>query len=221
MNLPYCLALSFALTVPIAPILAQGRLDRPIFFQDGQELLDREIQRLQQMQQQQPSPTNVEHPSQLLTINDGNLRWDKYLFRDAGFSVWMPQGVQSQETIPLETSLGQIPFKVFSTQPQNYRFVAAYSEPLKADILENKSALLTAVRDGIFARTKFEVIGDRPVSNQGYTGRELTVGDSKEILAFQIYAIGQRVYVLAAGEKQVQTLSETAISFFNSFRLLQ
>jgi hypothetical protein len=80
---------------------------------------------------------------------------------------------------------------------------------------------VTAVRDGIFARTKFELIGDRTVSQQGYTGRELTVCDGSEILAFQIYAIGQRVYVLAAGQKQVQTLSEAAINFFNSFRLLQ
>lgn len=203
------------------PVLAQGRFDRPIFFQDGQELLDREIQRLQQIQQQQPSPTNIEHPSQLLTIKEGNLSWDKYLFRNANFSVWMPQGVQSQETITLETSLGQIAFEAFSTQPQNYRFVAAYSELLKADLLEDKAAILTAVRDGIIARTKFEVIGDRSVSQQGYTGRELTMRDGSEILAFQIYAIGQRVYVLAAGEKQAQTLSESAINFFSSFRLLQ
>jgi tRNA G37 N-methylase TrmD len=52
-------------------------------------------------------------------------------------------------------------------------------------------------------------------------GRFEGIRDGNEILTFQIYAIGQRVYILAAGEKQAQTLSEAAINFFNSFRLLQ
>jgi hypothetical protein len=46
-------------------ILAQARIDRPPFFEDGQEFLDREIQRLEQQQQASP---DEQKPSSPLTI---------------------------------------------------------------------------------------------------------------------------------------------------------
>lgn len=68
-----------SLTVAV-PTLAQGRFDRPIFFQEGQEMMEREIQRLQQQQQQPEQPSAIEHRTQLLTVDDGKPRWQKYLF---------------------------------------------------------------------------------------------------------------------------------------------
>jgi len=46
-------------------LFAQARIDRPPFFEDGQEFLDREIQRLEQQQQASP---NEQKPSNPLTI---------------------------------------------------------------------------------------------------------------------------------------------------------
>ena len=204
----------------ISPTLAQGRLDRPTFFRDGQEMMEREIQRLQQVQQQQPPPTTLEHPSQLLTVDEGTLRWQKYLFRDGGFSVWMPQGTQSEETVVLETDFGQLPFEVFSTNSQGFRFVAAYSEKIDAEPSPNPEAILSAVRDGIVAETKLTLLRDRSLTWEQYTGKELTMRDEDEIIAFRLYLINQRVYVLAAGQKNVRVLSEEVVSFFDSFRLL-
>lgn len=205
------------------PVLAQGRLDRPTFFQDGQRLMDQEIQRLQQQQtQQQQDAGAIEHPSQLLTIDEGQLRWQKYIFQAGGFSVWMPQGiVQSQESVTLDLPEGKLAFEVFSTQPKSYRFVAAYSDPLTPDQLVNPSTLLASVREGIITRTNFTPISDRSLTGEQYPGLELIMKDGSEIIGFRLYLIEQRVYVLAAGQKNTDTLSTDANSFFESFRLLK
>ncbi|HAC65941.1 MAG TPA: hypothetical protein DCF68_21015 [Cyanothece sp. UBA12306] len=206
--------------LPIGSVFAQGRLDRPEFFRDGQMQMEREIQRLQQQSQQQPT-TGVEHPSQLLTIDQGKLRWQKYLFQDGGFSVWMPEGIKSQETIVLNLAGNKLPFEVFATQPQNYRFVSAYSVTLKPDQLANSTQLLSLVRDGIVTETNFTLVSDKPTTWQGYSGLELTMTDQDELIGFRVYVINDRVYVLAAGQKNISSLSEEIASFFDSFRLLE
>lgn len=204
------------------PVLAQGRLDRPTFFRDGQQLMDQEIQRLQQQQtQQQQDAGLIEHPSQLLTIDEGQLHWQKYIFTEGDFSVWMPQAiVQSQENVTLDLPTGKLAFEVFSTQPKSYRFVAAYSDPLTPEQLANPSTLLASVREGIIAKTNFTPQSDRSLTGEQYPGLELTMKNNAEIIGFRVYLIGQRVYVLAAGQKNTDTLSADATSFFDSFRLL-
>jgi len=207
----------------ITPALAQFQSDRPSFFRDGYDLMNREIQNLQQ--QQKNSTTTPEHPQQdqLLTIQQGPLQWQKYLFRDGGFSIWMPSGIQSSENVVLETGMGEIAFEVFATHPQDSRFVAAYSENLEPDKLTNTEELLAAIRDGIITKTKYELTQENPVNFEEYSGTELTMKDESagEIITFRVYLIGDRVHVLAVSQKNVDGVSEDVVNFFNSFRLLQ
>lgn len=215
------LILSCFLSISISKVVAQGRLDRPTFFRDGQLQMEQEIQRLQQQQQnqeQQPS-TELEHPSQLLTIDQGQLRWQKYLFKDGGFSVWMPEGIKSQETITLNLGSDNLSFEVLATQPPNYRFVCAYSDPLSPSQLTDSAKLLSLIRDGIVAQTKFTLINDRPTSWKQYPGLELTMTAQDELISFRIYLINNLVYILAAGQQNKDSLSPEIVSFFDSFRL--
>lgn len=201
------------------PALAQ--IDRPSFFRDGQKLIEQEVQRLQLQQQQQTPSENLEHPSQLLTVNEGSLRWQKFIFRDGGFSVWMPEGISSKETVILETVIGQLNFEVFTSNPPSWRFVAAYAQELTQEQLQDPQALLTAVRDGIIQKTAFKLTGDRNIPDNQYPGKELSMQDGDESITFRVYLIGGRVYVLAAGQKNAQGISSEVVSFFDSFRLLK
>ena len=203
------------------PAIAQ--IDRPSFFRDGQQLMEQEIQRMQrQQEQQQSSPQEtLEHPSELLTINERSLNWQKFIFRDGGFSVWMPEGVRSEETVVLDTIAGKLPFEVFTSNLPSWRFVAAYSEDLKLSKLADSQAILVSVRDGIVQETKFKLTGDRDISWNNYSGKELTMQDGTETIAFRVYLIGKKVYVLAAGQKNAAGLSEDAVSFFDSLRMLK
>ena len=204
---------------PFTPAgLAQGRLNQPSFFQDGQVLMQQEINRLQQQQQQIQQTQDVEHPSQLLTIDTGVLRWQKSIFRSAGFSVWMPEGIQSQEIVTLTTPLGAIMFDVFATHPANSRFIAAYSEQ-SFPTTDNQS-LLKTIRDGIINKTQFQVIQENAIAVQGNQGIQFTLNGNNELITFQVMVINQKVYVLAAGQNNVESVSQDVTNFFNSFRLL-
>ncbi|MEA5509666.1 hypothetical protein VB715_07805 [Crocosphaera sp. UHCC 0190] len=204
---------------PISQVLAQGRFDRPTFFRDGQLLMEQEIQRLQQ--QPETPATEIEHPAQILTIDSGQLQWQKFLFRDGNFSVWMPQGIQSLETIILDLGKSNLSFEVFATQPKPYRFVAAYSEDLSSSQLANPTQLLLAVREGIVKQTNFILLTDKDITWQQYLGQELTMKHEDELISFRVYLINQKIYVLAAGQNNnVEQISTNILSFFDSFRLL-
>ncbi|MDJ0732003.1 MAG: hypothetical protein QNJ33_18660 [Crocosphaera sp.] len=202
---------------PLGQILAQGGFDRPSFFRDGQRLMDQEIQRLQQ----QSNPNNIEHPSQLLTIDTEQLRWQKLVFQDGNFSVWIPQGVQSSETVIISLGESNLSFEVLASHPQNYRFVAAYSNSLNPNQIANSEQLLEQVKEGIIKETNFTLLTDENVTWQQYKGKKLTMKDEDELISFRVYIINNRVYVLAAGQNyNNQNMSENIVSFFNSFRLL-
>ncbi|WP_009543642.1 hypothetical protein [Crocosphaera subtropica] len=202
---------------PLGQILGQGRLDRPTFFRDGQRLMDQEIQRLQQ----QSESNTIEHPSQLLTIDTGQLRWQKFIFQEGDFSVWIPQGIQSSENVVLDLGNNNLSFEVLATHPKNYRFVAAYSHRLNPNQITNKEQLLDQVKQGIINKTNFTLITDKNVSFENYIGKELMMENEDELISFRVYLINDRIYVLAAANKnQTDTISETIISFFDSFRIL-
>ena len=199
-------------------ILAQGRGDRPTFFRDGQQRMEQEIQRLQQ---QQVPLTDIEHPSQLLTIETGQFRWQKFLFRDSNFSVWMPQGIQSLETVTLEVDSSQLPFEVYATQTPGYRFVTAYSESLTPSQLSNSSQLLSEVKTAIIQKTNFTLLTDKEIVWEESVGQEFTLNKEDELISFRVYLINQRLYILGAEQNDTaETTSDIVISFFDSFRLL-
>ncbi|MDJ0600222.1 MAG: hypothetical protein QNJ37_15450 [Crocosphaera sp.] len=202
---------------PFGQILGQGRLDRPTFFRDGQRLMDQEIQRLQQ----QFDPSNIEHPSQLLTIDTGQFRWQKFVFQDGNFSIWIPQGLQSSETVTINLGESNLSFEVLASHPQNYRFVAAYSNRLTSTQITNSEQLLNEVTKGIIKETNFTLLTDENITWEQYKGKKLTMQNEDELISFRVYLINDKVYVLAAGQNyNNQDISENIVSFFDSFRLL-
>jgi hypothetical protein len=64
--------------------------NRPTFFEEGYRQMEQEIQQLEQR------PTQPQQG--LLTIETDELRWQQFLSRDGGFSVWIPAGISTTET---------------------------------------------------------------------------------------------------------------------------
>jgi hypothetical protein len=194
-------------------------LNRPDFFQQGFDKMQREINQLQQS----PQPQD---PSQLLTIKEDTLKWQKFIFQTVNFSVWMPQGPQSQEALSLETTLGKISFDVLATHPQPWRFVAAFSEDLGSlTTTQNPEAILASVLQGITGKTQFNLTDDQPVNFRSFSGRRWTLESEQESIQFQAYLIKQRLYVLAVHYPKSMVTSGSPVpaivdAFFNSFTLL-
>jgi hypothetical protein len=207
----------FATPIAITPAFAQRDLDRPSFFRDGQQMIEQEIQRLERQNSSEPS----NRPSSPLTIDSRELQWQKFIFRDGGFSLWMPEGMQSEETVMLDTNAGEIAFKVFATHPKPYRFLAAYSNSLDPDRVQNPETLLNSIRDGIIAETNFKLKSDRAITWQQYSGKQLNLQGEDETITYKVYLIEQRIYLLAVGQKNTEEISSEAVNFFDSFRLLE
>ncbi|PZV17413.1 MAG: hypothetical protein DCF20_06155 [Pseudanabaena sp.] len=189
--------------------LAQRLFNQPPgFFDEGQQLMDREIQRLQAPQ-----------ASPLLTVQ--TTQWQPIISKTGGFSIWMPPGVISNETKSLETAVGKLNYQVVASQDGASRFLVAHTDDLPSSQLKNPTSLFGAVRTAILARTGLSKSSDRPISLGSYTGRELMMQNQQETFVFKIYLVERRLYVLAAKQKGVNSLSENATTFFKSFQLLQ
>lgn len=220
LSLFYLVGLSYTTLGFTNPCLAQFRPDRPTFFEDGQKYMEQEIRRLEL--QQKPinqTPTNIEHPSQLLTIDDGELKWQKYLFRDANFSVWMPQGTHMNESINVETKSGQIDFEVFATQPKSSRFIAAYSEDQNLTELGDEKQILSFIKQNILDRTNFKLQQEKNITFESNQGISLEMKNDQETIYFQIYVIDEKAYILGVSD-ETNSYQKEITSFFNSFRLL-
>ena len=195
----------------VAPTLAQFGRDRPDFFEQGQDQLDREIQRLQ-----------TGRPGDgLLTIQGEQVRWQQLILKQGGFTVWMPAEAIVEATETLIATGGTIEFKVFSTHPQSARFLVAYAPRPDFTATVESEQLLDQMRDGIVKKTNFTLERDRTIALWGYPGRELSLTGKDEAIAIRLYVTDQRLYVLGVGQTDPEKLQDAAIAFFNSFRLLR
>ncbi len=179
----------------------------PSFFDEGQKILDREIQRMQ------APPSNPQ-----LTVETKH--WQPIISKAGKFSIWMPPGIISDETKTLETSVGSLNYQVIASQNKSSRFLVARTDDLQASQLKNPASLFDAVRNAILAKTGLPLTSDRPISLGNYEGRELITQNQTDAFAFKIYLVERRLYVLAAKQKGVDVPSENAVNFFKSFQLL-
>lgn len=191
-------------------------LNRPDFFRQGYDQMQDLIDQLQQ------APTSST-PSTLLTVNGKVFQWQQLVVQTAGFSVWIPQGPQSQENVILDTSSGKISFDVLATHPQTWRFVTAYSAPLDPRLVQNPEALFLAIRQGVSEKTQFQLTEDSAVNFQSYPGRRWRMENSQEMIDYRIYLIQQRLYLLAVRQPKSGANTNPTImtSFFGSFALLK
>ena len=207
------------LLIYLSPAQAQV-LNRPDFFRQGFDRMQQEVNNLQQSSQK-------ENPSQLLTVQEGSLQWQKFVFQQANFSVWMPEGIQSQESLTLDTSLGIIAFQLLATHPSPWRFVSAYSDALEPSLLnKNLDEFFLSIRQAIIAKTQFELAEDKAVVFQTYGGRQWTMKNDQETMQFRVYLINQRIYVLAVRYPNSMANSSPQSSkvvdaFFDSFDIFK
>lgn len=198
----------------LSPMRAQSR-DRPTFFREGEEFMDREIRRLENL-----NPNSVEHPSQLLSVEQNELRWHKYFFREGNFSIWMPQGNHSLEKITLDLGIGEANFEVWATHPPDSRFIAAYSDMLSPEILSQPEEAINLLAEAILERNSLNLISSEEIDFQEYPGKEFHVASESEIITFRIYLVKERFVVTAASQENTTEVSETVNDFLNSFRIL-
>ncbi|MEM9450993.1 MAG: hypothetical protein AAGA75_21005 [Cyanobacteria bacterium P01_E01_bin.6] len=207
----FLLALVFAFGFG-SSVHAQFRIDRPDFFERGQEQFELEIDRIEQ---QRPDSLPI------LDVSIDFPLWSAVVLREGGGVVWMPQGILSQETQTVESVDGNIDFDVISTTSALGRFVVAFSGAEDFFATAEPGDLLDRVRRRIMGdQTGFGVVSDRPITIENYPGQELVLQNEDEVITYRILLVENRLYVLAVNQSADSEHRELITTFFDSFQLL-
>ena len=207
-NYPVALFVFLSLWGFSCPAFAQIQPNRPTFFEDGYRQLNREVQRLENTAPSEP----------VLTVDTGELRWQRMISRRGGFSLWMPAGIYTDEVRSVSILDENLEFEVVSTNQPNSRFVVAYSGVLPAAFLDNSGEVFEQILDRVVADTNFRVTGDPSPVGAENSVYSAILTDETERIYLQMYLINNRVYVLGVNEKTASDLSQAGQYFFESFQ---
>ncbi len=189
--------------------IAQYRTDRPTFYQDGQQQLEREINRL-----------NQKKPDNLLTIDSEPIHWQEFKFKPGNFAVLIPNTLIDQQDT-LSTTEGTLDLKEFSTQTNSLRLVVAYSDYLSTANLSNSEVVLANVRDRLVDKLGVKLVRDSSITLGDYPGKELKLQSSTEQIIFRLFLVKQRLYIVGVTQKNNVDSSKDMAKFLASFRLIK
>ncbi|MDY7007031.1 MAG: hypothetical protein SWX82_24670 [Cyanobacteriota bacterium] len=183
--------------------------NRPDFFEKGRLQIEQEMKKLE-----------IQKPQSVLTIEFGQIEWQKFIFKEGNFTIWMPTGGMTAETEIIETDNGNINFKVFASHPKSARFVVAYSGFLNSNQLAQKQDILVKVKNKIIDVKDFELSRDNSYKSSGFSVREFVLTNDVETITFRFYLAGKRLYMIGASEIETESEIPGAVEkFLDSFQL--
>ncbi len=202
-------AIGLTIFSAITPAIAQFRPGDPGFFEDGEESIEREIERLNR-------PSNEDAP--LLIVDDPNSQWMKITSTAGQFTVSMPGMPSPQPPEVLTTRTINLTLNGIAFQDEMSWFSVAYTDYPDSVSLDDPQALLEPVKAAIAARFPQAQLSQRSIQKGAYPGWNIRVGSNQGSIAFEIYLVDRRVYilgVLSPGERSEDTLAQ----FFESFQV--
>ena len=160
-------------------------------------------------------PVHADSPTQLAQST-----WQVFSPSAGGFSVSMP-GEPTERLV-------QESLHMFSVEYDGRIYAVGYvdldSETLNAALRNNPERFWNGVRQGLLHDGQADLVGDRPISLDGYTGREIEYEDANGLMGkVRIYVVNQRIYqvmaVEASNDSEIED-SEEAEAFLESFQVL-
>lgn len=159
-------------------------------------------------------------PDDAIPVSERSRSWQFIIFREGGFSFWMPPGVLSDERVVLETSLGEVRFRTLASNAEDRRHVVAYADSLTDQQVKSPKILLEAIREKVAPADEFRLTGDREVTLDSHPGRELSFEDGDEAIVMRLYLVGRRVYGLGIRYPKASPQPREARAFLNAIQLL-
>lgn len=191
--------LGVAIVLGIAiPARAQV-FERPDFFEQGREQFEREIYRI-----------NHPDPDPALEVTQQNEDWQEFVSDRGQFAVMLP-GEPREDTAEIDIDAGHLVLNSYSVGD---RFVAAYSD---APDNATPEVILDQLRDRLIAEIGGELLETNVTESENCPSRSFTVDNSEEIIDFNLYWIGDRLYVLGASYEDANNRPPDVLRFFNSF----
>lgn len=159
-------------------------------------------------------------PSGVPPVRSQSQGWQFVIFKEGGFSFWVPPGILSDEIVTLKTTVGEVKFRTLTTHSEDRRYVAAYASTLSEQQVQSPEQLLNAIRDRVAPADKFKLTGDRVIKLDKYPGRELSFSSKESSITFRVYIVGKRAYVLGVIYPNANPQPRSTRAFLNAFELL-
>ncbi|MFP4414548.1 hypothetical protein [Coleofasciculus sp.] len=210
---------------PPQPLPPHGIYEHPDFFEEGEEKLERSIDRLRERRDEDESEEDVltieeqaywenrDHPDSLLTLRDPETGWIRVVSTQGEFAVSLPKKPTDVTAVPANQAT-DLDLEAYRVNQAPQRFVIAYSEETT---LADPEAKLRQVRDQILAETDAQLRRDRRISLDGYPGRSFQLRTPNQLMTYKLYWVDDRLYVLRASQQQPEETYYQAAQFFNSF----
>lgn len=160
-------------------------------------------------------------PSGIIPIREQSNSWQFIIFKEGGVSFWMPPGILTQETVALETTLGEISFRTLASNTENQRYLAAYAQGLTEQQIKDGDALIQAIRDKVTPENEFKLKEQRAISLDKYPGQELVFENQDEMITFRVYLAGNRIYALGVRYPKSSPQTRVTRAFLNALELLK
>lgn len=210
---------------PPQPLPPHGIYEHPDFFEEGEEKLERRIDRLRERRDEDESEEDVltieeqaywqnrDHPDSLLTLRDPETGWTRVVSTQGEFAVSLPKKPTDVTGVPANQATN-LDLEAYRLNQPPQRFVIAYSEETA---LAEPEATLRQIRDQILAETDAQLKRDRPISLEGYPGRSFQLRTPNQVMTYRLYWADNRLYVLRASQQHSGETDYQSAQFFNSF----
>lgn len=171
----------------------------------------------------------------LLMVSGCSPPWSTVTSVEGNYSIEMPSYFVVERILPIKTALGTVDYRIMGSDPTRFKkfwpfwaahgpYVAAHAELPPEDFSKDHiQQLFDHERNRLFDQTKrsfkenttsVQIVHDRPITFQGYPGREVKIQLPKSrISRARMYLIDGRFYVLYGIGKNLE-------AFFDSFTLL-
>ncbi|MGH2414830.1 MAG: hypothetical protein ACRDEA_14295 [Microcystaceae cyanobacterium] len=159
-------------------------------------------------------------PTGVIPVRSQSHSWQCIIFREGGFSFWMPPGVLTEETVTLDTSLGQVSFRTLASNSDERRYVVAYADSLAEAQRKDPQVLLDAIKERVAPANQFELKQQQSITLENYPGRELTFENAEEVITMRVYLGNQKVYAMGVRYPKINALPRQTRAFLNAFELL-
>lgn len=196
----------------IYPSDAQSRPGDPGFFEEGEDLLDREIERLHQP---------PERDDDLLTIDDATSDWVHVTSAEGRFVVLMP-GTPTQQPQPeiLATEAAILSSIGITLQTDEVWFLVAYADyPINIE-LDEPQVFLAQVGSAIAKKLGNPSREEQEMIRDDYFAREINFQSPSKISTFRLYLVDQRLYILGTQQSSLNPMSDNITRFFDSFQAI-
>lgn len=159
-------------------------------------------------------------PPEDIPVRERSQSWQFIIFREGGFSFWMPPGVLSKEDINLNTNLGELNFLTLASDTEDRRYLVGYAASLTEEQKKNPQALLKALESEVVQKQDFKLIESRSINLEEYPGLELEFRGESETITMRVYLGENRVFALGVRYPTDNPTPRQTRAFLNALQLL-